>query len=71
MTPEQRKAYLDASGTFCPFCNSTNLAGYKLEDHDKGKLEQQVYCKSCPESWTDIYTLTDIIPLEDEEESQS
>lgn len=66
MTPEQRKAYLDAGGTFCPFCGSTNLGGYKVEG-EAGKLEQLVYCESCPESWTDTYTLTDITPLVDEE----
>jgi len=55
-----KKNYLKNKGGVCPYCGSRNiegLAGYKTED---SAITTQVECHNCKQTWTDIYTLTDV-----------
>jgi len=65
LTKEQKKEYIKNGGLRCPFCRSENIDGIE-NNFDAGYLSQVVICNECHESWSDIYSLTDIIHDEDE-----
>lgn len=60
MDDKQKAEYLQ-SPYHCPYCNSDRIVA--LEFH-ADSFTQTVYCPDCKRKWTDIYTLTDVEPLE-------
>lgn len=58
LTPEQKRNYLSSQGN-CPFCGSGTLCGDSY-DCEGGSVAQRIECEDCGKSWHDIYTLTDI-----------
>ena len=44
----------------CPYCNSTSIEGNSVEIVD-GHAYQDIVCMECDKSWTDEYTLTNIL----------
>lgn len=55
-----KTAYINSGGVKCPYCGSTDIEGGSREQDDNYML-QEVLCLTCSHSWTDQYTLTDII----------
>lgn len=62
MLSERAKTeYVENGGVVCPYCGSGNLDGGFVEI-DGGGASQTVRCLDCYRSWTDLYTLTEILP---------
>lgn len=59
------KKYNDyiASPQHCPHCDMYDL-NTGLPETDDNRMWQSVSCRDCGSTWTDIYTLTDIINFE-------
>lgn len=64
LTEQERKDYLEGRGGRCPFCGSDSIDGGSL-DVDGPEAYQEVSCNDCPGRWRDIYTLTNVVSLED------
>lgn len=60
--------YITSGGVRCvnPDCRSDNIEGDFIET-DAGQARQRITCKECEWSWVDVYTLTSITDIEDEE----
>lgn len=58
-TDEQRKKYVAQSGINCPECGSSNIEGGHIEV-DAGGAHQEIICKACGISYTDLYRLVDV-----------
>jgi transcription elongation factor Elf1 len=58
---EKRKADYLKSPNHCPWCNSEKIMADTFDAEKPGQL---VECQNCGREWYDIYTLTDIEPLE-------
>jgi transcription elongation factor Elf1 len=52
--------YINAGGTRCPRCHSTNVSGASV-DVDAGEATQEMGCDDCGAAWLDVYKLTDYI----------
>jgi len=52
--------YIEHGGAHCPYCGSAQISGDGI-DHDRGLIYQDVACNSCDKTWTDKYTLIDIL----------
>lgn len=52
----------------CPFCQSTQLDAdtSKLSFHDD--LKVHVTCADCLREWVEIYTITSVISVEDDDD---
>lgn len=64
LTAAQRAAYLASGGRVCPFCDAEYSQEGGLVEIDENQAHQDVTCTECDESWTNVYTLSDIIPGE-------
>ena len=64
----QLRAYLDAGGTFCPFCRSPQIEGGPVEIDPHGAM-QPMSCLSCNRTWHDIHQRVDIVIDEPGEDS--
>jgi transcription elongation factor Elf1 len=60
MDGKQKADYLQ-SPYHCPYCNSKDI---EAQPFDAEMSRQPVVCLACGEQWTDIYTLTDVEPLQ-------
>jgi len=60
MTEAQKKAYLKAGGSTCPYCGSADIAFDSLEAGDGPTVIQEVGCENCQAVWREIYMLTDV-----------
>ncbi len=56
---KNKTKYLEAGGSFCPFCESTDIVGGSMT-FDSGSLEQKVKCEACGKAWFDVYRLVDV-----------
>lgn len=63
MTSKQKKTYIENNGTKCPFCNSNSIEGGFVES-GSGQASQPMECKDCGTSWTDVYTLTNVVNVQ-------
>jgi len=59
ITGETESRYVKRNGSFCPFCESTDISSDSPELMDDG-VEAVVSCSKCGESWTD-YRLAGIV----------
>lgn len=53
--------YLKKEGVRCPMCQSDNIEGGQM-NIECNVATQEVKCHNCGEEWTDLYTLTNIVP---------
>jgi hypothetical protein len=60
MLKKIEKKYVKSQGSFCPYCDSTDLEGGSMNG-DGNYIAMQVYCLNCKSKWQDIYTLTGIL----------
>jgi transcription elongation factor Elf1 len=58
---EKQKADYLRKPYHCPHCNSGHIEAETFEGETSC---QPVVCLACGEKWLDIYTLTDVKPLE-------
>jgi len=58
------REYEEKRGCYCPVCGSEDMEGERVESHDGG-ASQEVTCNSCGSSWTDLYSLSGYVGLED------
>ena len=61
-----KEAYIRSGGVNCPYCGSDDLEDDNLSFDSYALPEgkhyfQDVYCHGCSRSWTNEFTLTDII----------
>jgi len=63
LSDKAKQRYIETSGIDCPFCGSNYFDTSRVEIADGG-ASQDVQCKDCGASWTDLYTLTEIINVE-------
>jgi hypothetical protein len=56
---ELKEKYLSHNGVICPFCGSDDLNAYE-HNFDGTGASVSILCMNCNESWTDIFTLTDV-----------
>ena len=58
---ELKQKYLEAGGTFCPFCQSEKgIVGGPFEATG-GAAFQEVHCELCGKTWWDHYKLFDVV----------
>ena len=55
-----KKEYLEAAGSFCPFCRSEKIEAPKGVEVDAGSASQQMHCFACGGNWYDQYELVDV-----------
>ena len=60
LTAKQVRAYLKASGTWCPFCRSPQIEGGPVEIDARG-ARQTMTCLACGRTWQDVHQRVDII----------
>lgn len=59
-TEKQRKeTYIRRKGICCLHCGSDDIENQPFEDDCTVKID----CGSCGKSWTEVYTLTDVVEL--------
>jgi len=54
MTEAQKKAYLKAGGSTCPYCGSANIFFDSLEVGEGPTASQKVSCGNCQETWREF-----------------
>ena len=60
LTDEQKKEYMDNGAEICPFCKRYAIKKVG-EDHSQGyTINMEMTCTACEETWTDVFTLTDV-----------
>ena len=69
-TKKQIKEYLSKSSLLCPFCGIQDVEFEEPEWVDAHECIQRAECLSCKQIWMFFYKLTDIIPIEREEEEK-
>jgi uncharacterized Zn finger protein len=57
ITEQMETAYLEAEGTECPYCKSSELKSETItrEDFSGCHLSLQVECRNCHKVWHDSY----------------
>lgn len=63
-TPEQVAAYFKADGMKCLYCGSSDIEGESVTV-DGGGAWQDISCSECHATWSDIYTLTNVLVGDD------
>jgi transcription elongation factor Elf1 len=58
---EKEKADYVKSPYHCPYCNSDRIVALEFSTES---FTQTVECEHCGKQWTDIYTITDVEPIE-------
>lgn len=59
LTQLMKGQYISNGGNICPYCNSSDLRGGKL-NADSDSAWRSVRCNTCGKEWSDIYKLVDI-----------
>ena len=54
LTKNEKQAYVNSGGTYCPYCNSKHV--------DYG-TDNKVTCFVCKRHWKDVYVLSDIAEM--------
>lgn len=54
--------YISSGGTICPYCGGEELQGSSVEI-ENGKAFQQIRCQDCDRTWEDMYILSNIVSL--------
>ena len=67
LTPAQEAEYLKGDARTCPFCNNSFIS-HDDPESDKGEISQGMYC-SCGAHWTNFYTLSRIVVVDEPEDS--
>lgn len=65
LTREQKRAYIEAGGVRCPYCESQELDAGKGE-FDAGVAWVIVTCTVCGKEWHDVFHLVTINPLDEQ-----
>lgn len=65
LTAKQRKDHIRGKGCSCPYCKSHEISADSPQTGDND-ITERVECLSCGKTWTDIFTVTDIIEDDDE-----
>ncbi len=58
---EQQKANYLKSPFHCPYCNSDKIVAQEFNGESLG---QTVECQACGREWKEVFTLTDVEPIE-------
>ena len=58
---EKQKADYLKNPNHCSYCNSDKIVGLEFKTES---FTQTIECPDCGKEWTDIYTLTDVEPIE-------
>jgi hypothetical protein len=56
ITPEKKKEYIRAGGSFCLNCGSGNISAGRIESEGR-EAWGQVVCHDCGSAWKDIFRL--------------
>ena len=56
---KNKTEYLEAGGSFCPFCKSTDIVGASMT-FDSCSIEQKIECGACGKHWFDVYRLVGV-----------
>jgi hypothetical protein len=65
MTKDQKGKYLQSAGTRCPYCASPDTGSIADIEHlTKHEVEEIMMCNACFRHWTNIYTLTNVTPID-------
>ena len=67
MNYKQKDYYIRHKGVRCPFCHGNNLSCNSIFG-DGEEATQDIKCLECGKVWTDIYTLTDVEEIQEDEE---
>ena len=59
-TPQQILDYLKKNGEYCLYCGHDEVE-FNPPIDDKHKIKAKTKCLKCHKTWTDIYTVTDVI----------
>ncbi len=66
LTPEQKHEYLSNRPGHCPYCGSEDIEGRGYDyDSDPGQI---IDCNECERCWMDVFTLTDVLEMNDQGE---
>lgn len=68
LTPGKEAAYIIA-GEGCPFCGKQAQVEGESVETGAGEASQGMYCLGCGAHWTDLYTLTRIVVVDEPEGS--
>jgi transposase-like protein len=60
MDEKQKADYLKSSN-HCPYCNLDHIVG---QEFSTDSFTQTIECLDCGRQWLDVYTLTDVEPIE-------
>lgn len=63
--PKAVQHYVLTGGVSCPYCNNNNIETVPgSQDSDDDWVTRKVWCPDCRHGWAEIFTLTDIEPVE-------
>ena len=62
----QKTRYRENYGLACPFCGSDDITA-DFFDEESGEAWRNVDCRGCERRWREVYRLTTIEMLEDED----
>jgi transposase-like protein len=65
LTEEMKKAYLESGGNYCPVCRSEDIEATGGFDFEGGYVYENIVCNNCNSEWTDEYTLTGLLLLDE------
>lgn len=65
LSAQDKKAYVQSDGRYCPYCRSAELTMGKY-DADEGWITFAVTCDECGKEWRDLYVLKGLIEEEEE-----
>lgn len=60
LTANQKLEYVNSKRHYCPYCGSEDVSG-DFVTIDAGSASQNIICNDCDETWTDFYSLTEIL----------
>ena len=66
LTPKQKQEYVNSKSGNCPYCGSGDITGRGYDYDDEPS--QVIDCEECGQSWMDVFTLADILEMNDEGE---
>lgn len=64
LSPQQIENYLTKTAHLCPSCGSDEITAEGFDWAWGNEVSQEVWCQRCNSRWTDVYKLSDVIPLE-------
>lgn len=64
LSPQQIENYLTKTAHLCLSCGSDEITAEGFDLAWGNEVSQEVWCQRCNSRWTDVYKLSDVIPLE-------